>query len=390
MLHTIRQGSRLLGYIAIDSTVQGRSRGGLRIADGLSEEELRSAARAMTLKYGLIGLPQGGAKAGIVGNGDATEAEKRRLLHEFASAAKTLLLDRAYIPDADMSTGAADIRWMLESVGATVAPREVRENRSGDYTARSCLASAAAVLRRKGRSLEGRRVAVEGFGKVGSALARLLKRSGARVVAVSTSSGALYRADGLDVERLAQCAAEVGSRFVEDEPGTLDRAALLELDVDLLCPCARFHSIHAGNVDRIAAAAICAGANNPVSPEAEGVLLEHGVSCPPDFMTNSGGVLGGTLEFAGVPFDRINAVIEEEVGPRVSELLDRAEALGVAPRELAEADADERHARVRREAEHPGLLGRLRELGLDAYRRAWIPQRPVSWVAPRYLARLMA
>jgi glutamate dehydrogenase/leucine dehydrogenase len=143
-------------------------------------------------------------------------------------------------------------------------------------------------------------------------------------------------------------------------------------------------------VARIAAATICAGANNPVSPEAEGVLLERGVSYPPDFVTNSGGVLGGTLEFAGVPFDRINAVIEKEVGRHVSELLDRAEALGVAPRQLAEADAEERHARVRREAEHPGLLGRLRELGLDAYRRAWIPQRPVSWVAPRYLARLMA
>ncbi len=390
MVHRITQGTRLLGYIAIDSTVQGRARGGLRIADGLAEEEVRSAARAMTLKYGLLGLPHGGAKGGITGDAEAPVAERRRLLHDFASAAETLFRNRTYIPDVDMGTRAADIRWMLEAVGAGVAPRDVRESRSGDYTARSCLASAVALLRRKGGTLEGRRVAVEGFGKVGAALARLLRRRGANVVAVSTSAGAVYRPAGLDVDRMVLRAGQVGGRFVEDEPGAMERAALLELDVDLLCPCARFQSIHAGNVDRIAAPAICAGANDPVSPDAQRILFERGVTYPPDFVSNCGGVLGGTLEFAGVSFERITGVIDRQVGRRVAELLDRAEELGVNPRELAEADADERHARVRREAERPGPRGRLRALGLDAYRRAWIPQRPVSWIAPRYMARLMS
>ena len=103
-LHRITQGSRVLGFVSIDSTVQGRARGGLRIAADLSEEEIRSDSRAMTLKYGLLGLPQGGAKAGLVGDGEAPASEKRRLLLEFAHAARPLLLDRRYVPDADLGT----------------------------------------------------------------------------------------------------------------------------------------------------------------------------------------------------------------------------------------------------------------------------------------------
>ena len=389
-LHTVRRGSRVLGFICIDSTIQGRARGGLRIVRDLSEDELRADARAMTLKYGLLRLPQGGAKAGIVGDGEAPASEKRRLLHEFARAAEPLLRERTYIPEADLGTSAGDIRWMMESIGGRVGPREWRGNRSGEYTAQSCLASALALLDRSGASLEGRRVAVEGFGKVGSALARVLWRRGAMVVAISTSRGALYHPDGLDVERLTRRAAEMGSRLVEEQPETIERGALLELPVDLLFPCARFQSIHAGNVARVSARAICAGANGPVSPEAERALLDRGVPYAPDFMSNSGGVLGGTLEFAGVPSERIGALIEQHLRPRVSALLDRAERLGATPRSVAESDALERHAQVRRHCEHPGLGQRLQSFGLEAYRRRLVPQRLVSPLASRYVARRMA
>jgi glutamate dehydrogenase (NAD(P)+) len=388
--HRITWDSRLLGYISIDSTIRGRSRGGLRIARDLSEDEIRSASRAMTLKYGFLGLPQGGAKAGIIGDGEAPTPERRRMLLEFARAAQPLLTDRAYIPDADLGTGAPDIRWMMEAIGIRIGPRVWRKNRSGEYTARSCLVSAQALLERSGSSLQGCRVAVEGFGNVGSALAQLLRGRGAVVVGISTSSAALYRAAGLDVERLARRAAQAGSRFVEDEADAIERSMLLELDVDLLCPCARKHSIHAGNVERVAARAICAGANDPVSPDAERALLERGVPYPPDFVTNCGGVLGGTLEFAGVSFDRIGDFIDEHLRRRVTDLLDRADRLGVTPRHVAESDALERHARVRRAADHPGLSGLVRSLGLEAYRRRWVPKQPVSAIALRSVARRMA
>jgi glutamate dehydrogenase (NAD(P)+) len=389
-LHEVRHGGRLLGFIAIDSDVDGTARGGLRIVPDPSQQEMIAASRAMTLKFGLLGLPQGGAKGAVIGDGDGNGSERRRLLGEFAEAAEPLLRYRKFIPDADLGTSAADIRWMMESSGAKVRWREWRGNGSGDHTARSCIVCAECVLERRGISLDGSRVAVEGFGKVGSALARLLVERGATVVAVSTSRGAIHDEGGLDVERLANRALEVGSRFVEDEPGAIDRAALLELDVDLLCPCARFRSIHAGNVDRVAARAICAGANNPVSPEAEHVLLERGVAYPPDFLSNCGGVLGGTLEFAGAPFGRVGDLVERTLRVRISGLLDRSQARGIGLREVAEEDALARHARMRRSAEHPGVAGRLRSLGLAAYRRRLIPKRPVSMIASRSLTRWMA
>jgi glutamate dehydrogenase (NAD(P)+) len=388
--HRITRNSTLLGYISVDSTIRGRSRGGLRLAPDLSEDEIRSASRAMTLKYGLLGLPQGGAKAGIIGDDEAPMSERRRMLLEFAHAARPLLADRRYIPDADLGTRAPEIRWMMEAIGMRVAPRAWRRNRSGEYTARSCLVCAQALLERSRSSLVGRRVAVEGFGNVGATLAHLLRRRGAVVVGISTSRGALYRAAGLDVERLARRAAQLGSRFVEDESDAIERSRLLELDVDLLCPCARRHSIHAGNVERVAARAICAGANDPVSPDAERALLDRGVPYPPDFVSNCGGVLGGTLEFAGVSFDRIGDFIDEHLRRRVTDLLDRADRLGVAPRHVAESDALERHARVRRAADHPGLFGVLRSVGLEAYRRRLVPRRPVSAIALRSVGRRMA
>jgi len=141
--HRVIRGSRVLGFVAIDSTIGGRARGGLRLATDLGEDEIRAAARSMTLKYGLLGLPQGGAKAGIVGDADAEPAEKRRLLAEFAQAAAPLLRARTYIPDTDMGTSADGIRAMMESLGVRVGPREWRANRSGQYTAHSCRATIA-------------------------------------------------------------------------------------------------------------------------------------------------------------------------------------------------------------------------------------------------------
>jgi len=204
---------------------------------------------------------------------------------------------------------------------------------------------------------------------------------------VSTSRGALHREAGLDVERLARLAAERGSRFVEEEPDLIERSALLELPVDLLLPCARFHSIHAGNVGRVAARAVCAGGNDPLSPEAEGFLFERGVVCPPDFLTNCGGVLGGTFEFAGVASERIGPLVEGAVQRYAARLLERSERQGVPPRRLAEEEALARHAAVTHAAEHPSLRQRLVGLGIEGYRRGLVPEALVAMVAPRYLAR---
>jgi glutamate dehydrogenase/leucine dehydrogenase len=182
-------------------------------------------------------------------------------------------------------------------------------------------------------------------------------------------------------------AADVGSRVVDDAPGPIERSRLLELPVDLLCPCARYQSVHDGNADRIGASAIVAGANDPVSPEAEHALLARGVEYVPAFVSNCGGVLGGTLEFAGVAVPRIGPLIEGPIYRLVRDLFDRADRLGVSPSHLAESEARARHAEARSRAETPGVSARLASAGLAAYHRGLMPAALVSRLATRRLLK---
>lgn len=388
--YVARRGKTVLGFVAVDSTVAGRARGGLRMLSDVGQDEVIDAAHAMTLKYGFLGLPQGGAKAGVRGDGETSPAEKRQRLLEFGREIRSLLESQIYVPDADLGTSAGDIRWMMMDLGIKVAKRDWRDDLSGFYTAASCLVSADTILRHRGQGLAGRTVAIEGFGSVGGNLARMMSARGARVVAVSTSQGALYDRNGLDIRALSILAAERGSAFVKScsEGKQIDRSALLELDVDLLCPCARRHSIDKDNVARIGAELICAGANNPVDPAVEGQLFERGIVFPPDFVTNSGGVLGGTLQFAGVSKDRIVLLMDRLLKARWGEILGNPASSRQPLRDLIEPKALARHEKISSAAENSTATSRIFGLGLAAYRRRLLPKAFVSLLAPMYIRRL--
>ena len=389
---TVADGPEILGYLVIDSTVGGQASGGLRLLPDVDEAEIRRLARAMTLKYGLLGLPRGGAKAGVRGDPEAPLAERRERLIRFGQAIAPLIRSRIYVPGTDMGTTNDDLRAIYQALGMRIKHRELSVYRSGTYTAWTVFASAKQAARHRGLSLAGMTAAIEGFGKVGGPLAELLAEAGVRVVAVSTSRGAIYDPQGLDVARLRALAAEHGSRMVEGyaDVQLLDPAALLELEVDLLCPCARHDSIHAGNAPRIAARILCPGANNPVTPEAEQTLFERGVLCLPDFVTNCGGVLGGTMEFAAVRPERIARFIEQHIGARVAGLLEEAARQQVLPRQIAVPLALQRFEQVRCRADRPTLTGRLFGVGLELYRRGWIPGSPVAALSLPYFERSLA
>jgi glutamate dehydrogenase (NAD(P)+) len=374
-IFTAVNNGNVLGYVAIDSTIRGCSCGGLRMLPDIDEAEIRALARSMTLKYGFLGLPQGGAKAGVFGNPEAPRPERLKRLVEFGHAIKPLLLTKTFVPTSDMGTDSADIRHMLNAVGIRVGRRELQNNSSGYYTAHSVLAGVIQSASHIGLNLHKSTAAIEGFGNVGKPLASLLTHAGAKVVAISTSHGGLYNPRGLDVDRLVRLADEVGSRVVEvyREVEFIDREALLELPVGILCPCARWNSIRPDNADRISARIICPGANDPITPDAERALFERGVLCLPDFVTNCGGVLGGTMEFASVSRERITAFIERYIGERIAWLLKEAKAKCVLPREVAVPLARYRFEQVQKSAEHPTPLGRLFSIGLEFYRRGWIP-----------------
>jgi glutamate dehydrogenase (NAD(P)+) len=227
---------------------------------------------------------------------------------------------------------------------------------------------------------------------VGKPLANLLIGEGIKVVAISTSRGGLYNPSGLEVDRLVRLTDEAGSRVVEvyREAEFVDREALLELPVDILCPCARWNSLHISNAPRIAAQIICPGANDPITSEAERALFKRGVLCLPDFVTNCGGVLGGTMEFASVSRERITAFIHHQIGSRIDWLLKDARAKNVLPREVAVPLALHRFEQVRQSAINPTPLRRLFEMGLKFYRRGWIPGPLVGLLSLRYFERTLA
>ena len=389
-LYIVRRDDVEVGYVAVDSKVGGRARGGLRMMPDVGADEMRDAARAMTLKYGFLGLPQGGAKAGVRADPEVDSEIRREHLLEFGRGIESLLFQRIYIPDADMGTSAGDIRWMMEKLGAEVGKRDWRENLSGFYTAVSCRASAEAILDSRGSSLAGRTVAIEGFGSVGANLARLMVERGARIVGISTSRGGLFNERGLDVDKLTGEAKEQGSEFVlrSGQGESISCAELLELEVDLLCPCARRHSIHRGNLDRVRAQVVCAGANNPVEPLAEQALSARGMVIPPDFVSNSGGVLGGTLQFAGASRRKIVSAIEQLIAARLERYMEMADRAAKPLREVIESAALARHREIRRAADSPNLAARIFATGLEAYRRGLIPKAFVSGLAPLYLRHL--
>jgi len=392
LICTVSNGAEVRGYVVIDSIIGGHSLGGLRMLPDVDEAEIRALAHTMTLKYGFLGLPHGGAKAGVRGDPEAPQTEREQNLTEFAHAIAPLLRSRIYMPGPDMGTTNDDIRCLFKAANVRIKRRELHGTRSGYYTALTVFEGVKQAVRHLGIALSGCRVAIEGFGKVGSALMDLLIAAGARVVAISTSKGAIFNPKGLDGNRLKVLASSAGSGVVDhySEAERLESAELLELPVDVLCPCARHNSVHNDNAPRIAARIICPGANNPITPEAEHVLFDRGVLSLPDFVTNCGGVLGGTMEFASLSAEKIASFVDRQIGERIARILSEAARKHLPPREIAIPLALRRFRQVQQGSVHPTLCRHVFGAGLEFYRRGWIPGFVVAALSLPYFKRTIA
>jgi glutamate dehydrogenase (NAD(P)+) len=291
-----------------------------------------------------------------------------------------------------MGTTGPEIQRMLEGIGVRVARREYRGSRSGDYTAGTVFEgtrAAAAVAR---LDLHGCRVAIEGFGKVGGPLAEMFVRAGARVVAVSTHAGGLYDANGLDIARLRDRSRAGGAAAVVDDrrERRVPAAEIKEVPADIFCPCARHDSIGVQDVARMPARVISCGANHPVTPDAERLLWDRGVLCIPDFVANCGGVLGGTMEFAGWRPEEIFGFYDTTFRGCVERLIRSAQCSGLPLRDQAETSALARFADVKRQAERRSWNGTAVRAALAAHREGFLPARLVRWLSAEYFGRRLA
>lgn len=376
----------MTGYLAIDSLVGGAAHGGLRVALDTSPELLRSAARTMTLKYGFARLPVGGAKAAIHADPELPPAQRVALLEAFGRAIQSFLKTRTYVPGEDMGTGPDDIRCVLRAAGVKPLRQNIMYATSGLYTGVGVCASALAAAHAVGLATPGVRVAIEGFGSVGSSAAASFYDRGARVVAVSTSRGAVYNEEGLDIPRMLRLRRQLGNTVVLDKSlgDSIEPDSLSSLDVDIFCPCAVMHSITSRNAQWVRARILCPGANVPISDEAEVTLEQRDILCIPDFVANCGGVLGSSMSRAGLSSPKTMRVVARRIETETAHVIDTARRQESTLRSVASEIASARFQQMKSQYETTNPSRACFRAAVGVYRRGLIPGVLISPIAGWY------
>jgi glutamate dehydrogenase (NAD(P)+) len=299
-----------VGYRVQHDNSRGPMKGGFRYHPQVDLDEVRSLAALMTLKTAVVDIPYGGAKGGIaVDVRTLSKRELERLTRKFIDQIHDVIGPDIDIPAPDMGTDSQVMAWIMNQYNkyhgfnpgvVTGKPVEYygipgREEATG----RGVGIVTLKTLGRLGRKPQQTRVAIQGFGNVGSHTAKFLRDAECKVVAVSDVSGGYYRPDGLDVLGAIRYSNQNRNSLAGyREAELITNDALLEMDVDILIPAALGGVIHSGNVDRIKAPVLIEAANEPVRPEADEALSNRGTLLVPDILANAGGVTVSYFEWA--------------------------------------------------------------------------------------------
>jgi glutamate dehydrogenase/leucine dehydrogenase len=325
----------LEAIVVVDNVACGPAIGGIRMAPDLTLAEVARLARAMTFKNAAAGLPHGGGKAGIMANPDCGPARKEALVRTFARQIRALT---AYIPGPDMGTNEVCMAWIKDEINRAVGlPRVLGGIPLDEIGATGFgLAIAAEVAAPEvGLSLQGARLAVQGFGAVGQHAARFLAARGVTLVAAADSRGAVSNPQGLDVEALIahkQQGAAVQT-FPKGQP--LDGDRLVGVDCDIWIPAARPDVLTAENIGQMQAKLVLQGANIPATEAAERWMQAHGILNIPDFIANAGGVICAAVEYHNGTQSQAFATIAEKIRANTTELLAQLKQQQILPREAA-------------------------------------------------------
>jgi glutamate dehydrogenase (NAD(P)+) len=299
----------LTGYRVVHNRARGPAKGGIRFDLAVTLDEVKALAAWMTWKCAVVNIPFGGAKGGVVCDpGVLSNVELERITRRYTSAIiETLGPDRD-VPAPDMNTNERVMAWVMDTysmhvghtVNAVVTGKPVEMGGSlgrREATGRGCMIVTREALKKLGIPVEGTRVAVQGFGNVGSIAAQFMEEQGMKVVAVSDKSGGLYDPKGLKVRELQQFVKHQRLLSEYRNAEHLTNEDLLTLDCDVLVPAALENVITSQNAPAIKARIICEGANGPTSPGADRILEEKGVFVIPDILANAGGVTVSYFEW---------------------------------------------------------------------------------------------
>jgi glutamate dehydrogenase (NAD(P)+) len=269
-------------------------------------------------------------------------AAKEQLIRAFAKAIEPIT---DYIPGPDMGTNETAMAWVKDEIGRCVGlPAELGGIPLDEIgaTAFGVVAATEVAGENIELSLDGARIAIQGFGAVGKHAARFFGEKGSLLVAAADSSGTVSDASGIDISALIEH-KEQGRPIREFPTGEkLDRDAIVGVDCDILIPAARPDAVRADNQESVKAKLIVQGANIGVTDEAEALLHERGVLCIPDFIANAGGVICAAVEYRGGTQVQALLEIDERIRANTAELLNDAGRESVLPRQAAVTMAEER------------------------------------------------
>ncbi|MCW1300855.1 MAG: Glu/Leu/Phe/Val dehydrogenase [Candidatus Nanoarchaeia archaeon] len=339
--------TKTIAFLCIDNTVFGPGKGGIRATPNVTLEEISKLARIMTWKCALHELPFGGAKMGIVFDPKSHPKEFREKV--FRNFGKLLrgIAPTKYIGAPDMNTGALEMKWFIEGNGSPRActgkplelngiPHELGVAGFGVFKA----VVKALEFFNYGHEIT---ISIEGFGNVGRSAAKFLSEAGFKIVAVSDTSGTIYRKDGLNIPELIQI-KERGGKVIEYKGGeVLLPGDIIKVEAEVFIPAAASETINERNFNLIKARLIVEGSNIPIKYEVEDELFKRGVKIVPDFVANAGGVISSWVEHKyGSKVELAFKEIEKRISKYTEIVLQRSEEEKINPREVAITIAKER------------------------------------------------
>jgi glutamate dehydrogenase (NAD(P)+) len=298
-----------MGYRVHHDLALGPGKGGLRFHEDVTLGQVAAMAMLMTWKCSLMNLPFGGAHGGIRLNpNDLSITELERITRRYTSEIIELIGPNQDIAGPDLNTDEQTMAWVMDTysvnTGYTVPSIVTGKPQSIGGSLGVLQSTGYGVALSAKRAVEYAKlkdsnpsVVIQGLGNVGSAVARNLTAAGFKVIGVSDAFGGLYNPKGLDIDSLMKHIEKAGSMYEFAKADKVSNEELLELECDILAPCAVSNQLHAGNADRLKCKVVVEGANAPTTPNADDVLDAKGIPVVPDILANAAGVTVGYFEW---------------------------------------------------------------------------------------------
>ncbi|UCE45846.1 MAG: Glu/Leu/Phe/Val dehydrogenase [Methanobacteriota archaeon] len=342
------------GYRVQHNESRGPFKGGIRYHQQVDIDEVRALAAWMTWKTAVVDVPYGGAKGGIIANPKLMSVgEIERMTRRYASEISLIIGPEKDIPAPDVNTSGREMAWIMDTISMakgfavpgviTGKPLEIGGSLGRpEATSRGLIFTVREAAKKIGLDLKGATVAIQGYGNVGAFAHMIIERDfGSKVIAVTDSKGGILNEDGLKYDEVI--AHKRKTKSVIGFPGTkpITNEEILELEVDVLLPCALENVLTEENAGRVKAKISGEGANGPTTLEADEILYKNNVLVLPDILANAGGVTVSYFEWVQNLYnyawteDEVNARLDQKITKAFHEVWDMAEKHKVNMREAA-------------------------------------------------------